>query len=146
MGRIKTLVAMNVPVIDYSGSELVHPDLGVWMGRWARIARPHFPPDMLILKRMWEAALRGQARIAAESSDTDSIDMCIACRNTKHLDEAVHDCPICLFAWHASCSLRASSAAIDTSGVQKIQPGALPRVFRAERGSGLWHAGPNATR
>jgi hypothetical protein len=131
LNRIKTLVAMNFSVEDYSGAHLVHPNIGCWMGRWTQANRPAFPAHMLTLKRMWTVALRGQSRLAEASSSpmSDSIGFCRSCQNLQNLHEPLHDCPLCLFAWHPSCSDRVATKS-DIQSVDGVAQNIVPAIFR----------------
>jgi hypothetical protein len=131
LNRVKTPVAMNFSVVNYTGSLIIHPNVGLFMGRWTQGNRPAFPTEMLTLKTMWAVALRGQARLSAASSahESDSIAFCRLCKNLTNLSEPIHECPFCLCAWHASCSSRV--AAVSGIGpADGVVQSVIPPVFR----------------
>ena len=138
IGRIARIdhadrVIFSLPAVegkdrDLSHCEIIHPAIGVTMLKVKAAMRPRVPSDILRIKMMWEVALTAHTRDPI-SALSDTLLPCSWCSDDSR-DEAIHQCALCLCAWHDSCATKLR-AHVQAQAVPEIEQRAvtLPRLF-----------------
>ena len=106
------------------GYRILHPDLGVKAVKPKDLRQP-VPGDIVLLKRMWEAA--------CDARDAPSLDVCCVCRVAGG-EPPPHLCPMCLRTWHRGCSAEVAQRADVKTMIEDMGavPASMPNDFRGD--------------
>jgi hypothetical protein len=90
------------PKLDFTGSTVIHPAVGVRMYKVAAGSRPGMPDSVERLKRMWTIAAWNHAN--TDESMVVGVDGCLVCGKMPTFDgECAFTCPMCCCTFHNDC-------------------------------------------
>jgi hypothetical protein len=110
---------------------VIHPDCGCSVRKARGRLRSQIPEGIVVLKQMWEAALRNL------DPDASSVKECLLCKSDSSGDgaDAKLTCALCLLTFHRQCLAAciadpAGKGAWQRVKRQEVPPAELPREFR----------------